>query len=343
MNLSPGPRGEVARAMLVAGAGSWGTALAILLARKFPLVYLWGHDPAHIQTLLQDRENSRYLPGIPVPGSLLPIADLTLALPAVQEIILAVPLRGLRGFCQGLAAWQEGRKRIALTCKGLETGTHRLAHEVIEAVLGPGWPVAVVSGPSFAREVAAGLPTALTVASRDAAFAGDLIASLHGGAFRAYGSDDIIGVEVGGAVKNVLAIAAGVADGLAFGANTRAALITRGLAEIMRLGVALGGQRETFMGLSGLGDLVLTCTDDQSRNRRFGLRLARGETVQQALSAIGQVVEGVNTAYEIEFLAGQNNIEMPITEQVVRLLKGECTPREAVQALLAREPKQEFE
>lgn len=329
--------------ILVAGAGSWGTALAILLARNGQPTYLWGRNPAHIADLKCDHQNRCYLPGVVFPQNLWPVSDLDQALQSTHDLILAVPCAGLREVLALLTQTSSARQwRIAWACKGFEPGTHKLIHEVIEEMLGRRQPMAAISGPNFAHEVAAGLPAAVTVASPDAEFARDLVTRLHRGAFRAYTSDDIIGVEVGGAVKNVLAIAAGVADGLEFGANTRAALITRGLVEMIRIGTALNGRRETFMGLAGLGDLVLTCTDDRSRNRRLGLALAKGQTVERAIASIGQVVEGIRTAYEVDFLACKQGIEMPITEQVARLLKGECQPREAVQALLAREPKQEL-
>jgi glycerol-3-phosphate dehydrogenase (NAD(P)+) len=255
-------------------------------------------------------------------------------------VLFAVPLKALRGVVGGLAQHAAGL-RVAWASKGVEAGTHKLIHQVLDEILGERCPKAVISGPSFATEVAAGLPTAVTVASSCPELAQAWVARLHGHAFRAYMSDDVVGVEVGGAVKNVLALAAGVADGLRFGANARAALITRGLSEMMRLGTAMGGRRDTFMGLAGLGDLVLTCTDDQSRNRRVGLALGRGMNLAEAIAAVGQVAEGVGTAHEIHFLAKQHGVEMPITEQVVRLITGESRPLDAVQALLAREPKQE--
>jgi glycerol-3-phosphate dehydrogenase (NAD(P)+) len=230
---------------------------------------------------------------------------------------------------------------FAWATKGLEPGGGRFLHEVTAEILGAAWPAAVISGPSFAGEVARGLPTAVTVASRDAAHARRVAALLHGSNLRAYTSADVIGVELGGAVKNVLAIAAGIADGLGFGANARAALITRGLAEMARLGLAVGGQRETFMGLAGIGDLVLTCTDDQSRNRRFGLAIGRGETAEAAFAAIGQVVEGAATVREALRLARRHQVEMPITEQVDEVLYHGQDPRRAVEILLARDPKPE--
>lgn len=328
--------------ILVVGAGSWGTALAILMARNHQPTYLWGRDPVHIATLRQDRQNRRYLPNVEFPEELQPVNNLSEALHLARDMLIAVPCQGVRALAETLASLGLKGIRIAWACKGIEAGTHKLIHEVIAEVLGPRVSTAIISGPTFAREVAAGLPAAVTIASRDPTFASNLVSRLHGGTFRAYHSDDLIGVEVAGAVKNVLAIATGVSDGLQFGANTRAALITRGLAEMLRLGTAVGGRPETFMGLAGLGDLVLTCTDNQSRNRRLGLVLSQGQGLDEAIAAIGPVVEGARAAFEVDFLAHQHHIAMPITEQVVRLLKGECRPQEAVQALLAREPKPEF-
>jgi len=329
--------------ILVLGAGSWGTALAVLLARHGRPTRLWGYDSTHLAALERDRCNRHHLPEAPFPDTLTLAPELTSALCEVHDVVLATPFKGLRSLAQMLAALRPHALRVALACKGIEAGTHKLGHEVLAETLGDGVPTAVISGPSFAREAVAGLPTAVTVASSDAEFATDLVSRLHQGAFRAYTGTDVIGVELGGAVKNVLAIAAGVSDGLDFGANARAALISRGLAEMLRLGLALGGLRETFMGLAGLGDLVLTCTDDQSRNRRLGLMLGRGAPLPEALMAIGQVVEGVYTAREVQALAAVHRIDMPISEQVVRLLDGASGPSEAVQTLLAREPRQESE
>ncbi|MGH8531975.1 MAG: NAD(P)H-dependent glycerol-3-phosphate dehydrogenase [Gammaproteobacteria bacterium] len=323
------------------GAGSWGTALAVLLARNGQPTYLWGHDPAHVAALRETRHNTRFLPSINLPEAVMPITILPPA--SIRDVIIAVPVNALREVTRDVLAKVSGTLRIALACKGIEASTHKLGHETVEEVLGMNTVTALVSGPSFAAEVAAGLPTALTVASRNEPFARDLVKRLHNRSFRAYISDDLTGVAIGGAVKNVLAIAAGVGDGLGFGANTRAALITRGLAEMVRLGLALGGQRATLTGLAGIGDLVLTCTDDQSRNRRLGLMLGRGVSLPEAMRDIGQVVEGVRTAYEVLSLAQKHGIEMPISEQVVRVVAGECEPREAVQTLLAREPRQEIE
>ena len=327
--------------MLVTGAGSWGTALAIQIARGGTPVILWGHSPQHMADLHRDRRNTHYLPNSPFPDCLEPITDLVAGLARAGDVLLAVPCKGLRAVLETIQSHTGDDTRLAWACKGVEAGSHKLVHQVVEEICGDRRCMAVVSGPTFAAEVADGLPAAIAVAANDADFAAALVDYLHSGAFRAYSNDDIIGVEIGGAVKNVLAIAAGISDGLSFGANTRAALITRGLAEITRLGVAMGGQRETFTGLAGMGDLVLTCTDDQSRNRRMGLALAQGQSVEEANKAIGQVVEGVRTALEVDYLAAEHAVDMPITHQVARLLKGECEPREAVQALLAREPRQE--
>ncbi|MGH8586118.1 MAG: NAD(P)H-dependent glycerol-3-phosphate dehydrogenase [Gammaproteobacteria bacterium] len=329
--------------VLVLGAGSWGTGLAVLLARHGRPTRLWGHDSAHLAALERDRCNRRHLPEAPFPDTLTLAPELSTALCEVHDIVLAMPFKGLRSLAQILATLRPRALRVALACKGIEAGTHKLGHEVLAETLGDDVPTAIISGPSFAREVVAGLPTAVTVASSDAGFATDLVSRLHQGTFRAYTSTDVIGVELGGAVKNVLAIAAGVSDGLGFGANARAALISRGLAEMLRLGLALGGLRETFMGLAGLGDLVLTCTDDRSRNRRLGLMLGQGTPLPDALMTIGQVVEGVYTAREAQALAALHHIDMPISEQVVQLLDGTSGPSEAVQTLLAREPRQEPE
>jgi glycerol-3-phosphate dehydrogenase (NAD(P)+) len=330
--------------ILVLGAGAWGTALAISLARNGHGVLLWGRYPGHMQQLAVARCNAHYLPDQPFPELLEIVAEPATIDPSmVETVVMAVPCAGLR---ETLGRFQEyldfSRTGICLACKGLEPGSLLLNHEVVTEVAGE-VPLAVLSGPSFAGELARGLPTAVTIASADPDFACGLQGIFHSETLRIYTHDDVIGVQIGGAIKNVMAIAAGAADGLGFGANTRAALITRGLSEIMRLGVAMGARPETFMGLAGIGDLVLTCTDDQSRNRRFGLTLARGETVDAARAAIGQVVEGAETAAAALALAERHTVEMPITEQVVAVLRGDCTPREAVQALLSRDPKSELE
>lgn len=327
--------------ILVAGAGSWGTALAVHLARIGFSTLLWGRDTDAMAAMAEQRQNSRYLPGVEFPSAMTPTADLDTALAKSRDVLLAVPCNAVRSLLVGLDPQAAGRCRFVCACKGFEAHSHKLVADIVMDVLGE-VPIAVLTGPSFAKEVAAGLPTAVTIAATDASFASDLVDMLHSGSLRAYTIDDLIGVQVGGACKNVLAIAAGVSDGLGFGANARAALITRGLAEITRLGVALGAQATTFMGLAGLGDLVLTCTDNQSRNRRMGLALADGLSVSDAEQRIGQVVEGVSTSFAVVELADERGVEMPIAEQVVRLLDGRSTPRQAVEALLARDPTQEF-
>jgi glycerol-3-phosphate dehydrogenase (NAD(P)+) len=332
---------NAAATVAVLGPGAWGTALALLLARNGHEVRLWGHDPEEIAPLRRDRENRRYLPGIPWPPALTAGVDLAEALAGVDMALVVVPSHAYAETLARLRARLPETTGFAWATKGLEPGGGRFLHEITTEMLGERRPAAIVSGPSFAREVALGLPTAVTVAAWDADHAHRVAALLHGSNLRAYTSSDVIGVELGGAVKNVLAIAAGIADGLGFGANARAALITRGLAEMVRLGVAVGGQRETFMGLAGIGDLVLTCTDDQSRNRRFGLAIGRGATAAAAHAAIGQVVEGAVTAREALRLARRHGVEMPITEQVDRVLNHGRDPRQAVEILLARDPKPE--
>lgn len=330
-----------AATVAVLGVGSWGTALGLLLARNDHAVRLWGHDPDEIIPLHRDRENRRYLSGIPFPPTLSAGTDLAEAVAGADLVLVAVPSHAYGATLARLRPHLPPFVGFAWATKGLEHGSGRFLHEVTVEVLGEAWPAAVISGPSFAREVALGLPTAVTVAARDTAHARRVATLLHGSNLRAYTSTDVIGVELGGAIKNVLAIAAGIADGLGFGANARAALITRGLAEMVRLGLAVGGQRETFMGLAGIGDLVLTCTDDQSRNRRFGLMIGRGETAASAFATIGQVVEGAATAREALQLARQHQVDMPITEQVDRVLHHGQNPRQAVESLLARDPKPE--
>ncbi|MBI4005662.1 MAG: NAD(P)-dependent glycerol-3-phosphate dehydrogenase [Gammaproteobacteria bacterium] len=329
--------------VLVAGAGSWGTALAIVLARNNHPVFLWGHNLSHIQQLQQLRCNNRYLPDITFPENLEPVDDLQSQLNKIRDIVIAVPCSGLRDVLNILAGSNKSDLKICLACKGLASGIQLLNHQIVSEYLGSKATTAVLSGPSFAAEVAHGLPTAVTIASNIKTTAEYFAKCFHNEVFRTYTHDDIIGVQIGGAIKNVMAIAAGIADGLGFGANTRAALITRGLVEIIRLGVALGGRQETFMGLAGLGDLVLTCTDNRSRNRRLGLAMGKGTSLDVASRQIGQVIEGVRTASEAMKLAAKYNIEMPISEQVYKVLSGQITPRDAVQALLSREPKEEMD
>jgi glycerol-3-phosphate dehydrogenase (NAD(P)+) len=324
----------------VLGAGSWGTALAVLLARNGVDVRLWGHLAADVERLRADRENRQFLPGVTLPDRVTPEADLEAAVAGAQDVLLVVPSHAFRPVLAAVAPLLRQEAAIAWATKGFEPRTGLLLHEVAAAEL-PGHDLAVLSGPSFAGEVAHGLPTAVTIAATRPAHGERLAGYLHGEAFRAYTSPDLVGVQVGGAAKNVMAIAAGIADGLGFGANSRAALITRGLAEITRLGLALGGRPETFMGLAGLGDLALTCTDNQSRNRRMGLALARGLTIDQARAEIGQEVEGVATAREVWHKSQALGVEMPITEQTYKVLYEGLAPLAAVQALLGRRQRAE--
>lgn len=329
----------------VLGAGAWGTAIAGHLAQRAaskPDVTLWGRDRAQIDVIAARRENARYLPDAALPEALRVTADLAVACRA-EVLIAAVPAAALVSLVAELAACG-ARAPLLWLCKGfvalpaLPAGA-ALAHQVIA----PAWPapVGIVSGPSFAEEVAKGLPTALAVAATEATLAAEAASLLRGDTLRVYESDDITGVEVGGAIKNVLAIAAGASDGLGFGHNARAALITRGLAETGRLSAALGGQRETLMGLAGLGDLVLTCTGNLSRNRRVGLGLAEGRTLRDILAGLGHVAEGVGAARAARALATHHGVEMPICEAVDRVLHEGLTPRRAVTELLRREPRQE--
>ena len=334
------------KSIVVLGAGSWGTALAIQLMRHGGSVTMWGHEPDHMADIAAQRSNERYLPGITLPEDLIIEPDLETAVKDVQDILVAVPSHAFRSVLVAIQPAIASTSRLTWATKGLEAGSGKLLHEVATEVLGEKLPLAVISGPTFAREVAEGLPAAVTVASENEELARDMAERFHTKTFRAYTSDDVVGVEIGGAVKNVLAIATGIADGLGFGANTRAALITRGLAEMMRLGDAVdhkqGGHKETLMGLAGLGDLVLTCTDNQSRNRRFGLALGKGDDMEKALADIDQVVEGVQTAREVFELAQREAVDMPITEQVYEVLYESRSPKEAVQKLLARVQKAEL-
>lgn len=328
--------------VIVIGAGSWGSALAMVLARNGHPVFLWDCETALIQKLQQEQSNEQYLPGIKLLPLIHPVTDLQKALKECSDIIIAVPCNGLISVLN-LLQDSNGPLNICLACKGMVSAEEPLNHETVSRVLHGNVKIAALSGPSFAMEVAKGLPTAVTIASEQIATAGYFSGLFHNGMFRIYTSEDIIGVQLGGALKNVMAIAAGIADGLGFGANSRSALITRGLAEITRLGVELGGKPETFMGLAGLGDLVLTCTDDQSRNRRLGLALAQGVPLDQAVNNIGQAIEGIHTTFEVIKLAQRLSIEMPISEQVHAVLAGFTDPGTAVQNLLSRDPKQELE
>jgi glycerol-3-phosphate dehydrogenase (NAD(P)+) len=286
-------------------------------------------------------ENTRYLPGVSFPSNLQAFRDIEECLEGARDILLVVPSHGLRATLTTIRPLLNDQSRVCWATKGFELHTGKLPHQVAAEVLGVDRPVAVLSGPTFAKEVGAGLPTAMTIAANDAEFADDLAVALSAENFRAYTSDDMVGVEVGGAVKNVLAIGAGISDGLGFGANTRIALINRGLAEMTRLGVALGAKQETFMGLAGMGDLVLTCTDNLSRNRRMGLALASGKSVDEAKEEIQQVVEGVMAAEAVNEVAEKLEIEMPICHQIYRILYEDAEPREAVGALMSRQLRSE--
>jgi glycerol-3-phosphate dehydrogenase (NAD(P)+) len=324
----------------VLGAGAWGTAISIVLSSRHE-VRLWARDAALASALAADRSNRRYLPGFPLPPAIAPTGDLERALDGAEMILAAVPTDGLRATLRTARA-AGGKAPVVWLCKGFESGQGKLPHQICAEEAGNGVPRAVLSGPSFAEEVARGLPAALTLASADAAFARSAAHAIHGAGLRIYASGDVTGVEVAGAVKNVIAIATGVCDGLDLGLNARAALITRGLAEMTRLGVALGGRPETFMGLAGAGDLILTCTGDLSRNRRVGLQLARGAALDATLRELGHVAEGVSTAPAVERLARERGVEMPITSAVCRVLNSSVSPRDAVRELLQRDLKAEF-
>jgi glycerol-3-phosphate dehydrogenase (NAD(P)+) len=323
-------------ALAVLGAGAWGTALAAVLSSRYR-VALWARDPAQAKAIGAARRNARYLPEIALPESLRIEFDLDQALSGATLLIAATPVAGLRDL---LGRLRGGTIPLLWLCKGFEADSAALPHEIVTAS-GIRAPSGALSGPSFALEVAKGLPCALTLASADAAFAAAAAAELHGGRLRVYRSDDVVGVEIGGAVKNVLAIAVGICDGLGLGQNARAALITRGLAELARLGVALGGRADTVMGLTGAGDLILTATGDLSRNRRVGLELARGKPLQAIVADLGHVAEGVHSAHATLARAKSCGVDMPITVAVDAVLNGRITPQQAVEQLLARDPKAE--
>ncbi|KFN45511.1 NAD(P)H-dependent glycerol-3-phosphate dehydrogenase [Arenimonas malthae CC-JY-1] len=326
----------------VLGSGSWGTALASLIARNGHPTTIWGRDAAQVEAIANTHENPRYLPGIVLPESLRASTDIAATVAGADLVLVVTPSHAFTETLHALAPHRRPAAGVAWATKGFEPGSGRFLHEVAAEALGPGVPLAVVTGPSFAKEVAQGLPTAVTVHSDDEAFAREVAESLHGPTFRAYTGNDMLGAELGGAMKNVLAVATGVADGMSLGLNARAGLITRGLNEMLRLNAALGGRAETLMGLAGLGDLVLTCTGDLSRNRRLGLALGRGQSIRDAVAAIGQVVESVQTADEVMRLAERHGIELPISDLVRRVLHGDITPVEGLGMLLAREQKPEY-
>lgn len=320
------------------GAGSWGTAIAIHLARMGHRVLLWGHNPQHVARMKEEKTNTVYLPDILFPNTLIPIINLNKGIKEADEVIIAVPSHAFVTLLQQIVAPPKG---LSWLTKGIDPHSHQLLHQLVAEHFGSSYPVAVISGPSFAKEVALGLPTAITLAGNDSIYLDTIHSLLHANNIRAYRCDDLIGVQLCGAVKNILAIACGISDGLGYGANAKAALITRGLAEMTRLGLSLGAHQETFLGLAGVGDLVLTCTDNQSRNRRFGLLLGQGIAIVKAEKQIGQVVEGKHNAAQICSLAQNNKIEMPICEQVNALLKNKLSPQQAVQQLMSRPAKEE--
>lgn len=330
-----------AGSIVVLGSGSWGTALAVQLARANGTTALWGRDRALLQEMSATRMNQQYLPAVPFPDNLRIEADIARAVAAHRDLLICVPSRAFRETIAAIGGLLRPESRVAWATKGFEQQSGKLPHEIAGELLGERVALAVLSGPTFAGEVAAGLPAAMTVAANNAEFAADLAARISSHSFRAYTSLDMVGVEVGGAVKNVLAIATGIADGLKFGANARIALINRGLAEMTRLGVSLGARAETFMGLSGMGDLVLTCTDNQSRNRRAGLLIAAGRTREEAAREIGFVCEGIYGARAVWQVAQRRGVDMPICQQVYRILYEELSPQEAVMALMSRALKPE--
>ncbi|AWL13220.1 Glycerol-3-phosphate dehydrogenase (NAD(P)(+)) [Saliniradius amylolyticus] len=324
----------------VLGAGSYGTALALCFARNGVQTRLWGRDPAKIEQMAADGENRQYLPGAKFPETLIPDADLEAVVSHSHNIMVVVPSHGFADMLKRIQPLLTNAHRVAWATKGLEPETGCLLQDVARRVLGEDISLAVLSGPTFAKEMAQGLPTAISLSSTDQQFIDELAEMLHcGKSFRVYKNNDFIGIQLGGAVKNVIAIGAGLADGIGFGANARTALITRGLVELSRLGEALGAEPQTFMGMAGLGDLVLTCTDNQSRNRRFGLALGEGKSVEQAIKDIGQVVEGYRNTKEVHELAKRHNVEMPITEEIYQVLYKGKEPKDAARALLGREQK----
>jgi len=320
----------------VLGAGSWGTALALLLARNGCEVWLWGHRADHMAELDQHRVNQRYLPGFSFPEHLKVSSNLAEVVDACDECLISVPSHAFILLLQQLAVQKASFSRLTIATKGLVDEPAQFLTQAVARYYPAARSLLILSGPSFAREVAEGLPTAITLAGDDHTAVTEVAKLFHNRYFRVYPSHDLIGVQLGGVVKNVMAVATGVCDGMQYGANARAALITRGLAEMTRLAVAVGGQAETCQSLAGIGDLVLTCTDDQSRNRRFGLALGRGATPLQALKAIGQVVEGSHNATQLLQLAKQHQIEMPITEQVANLVNDQISAEQAVENLLSR-------
>lgn len=324
------------KTIAILGAGSWGTAVAVHLASHGNRVLLWGHHPEHVEDMKKQRVNKRYMPDIKFPASLTPVSNLEEAVTEAEQTIVAVPSHA---FAEVLTKLKKPPRGLSWLTKGLDPKTNRLLSQLVAEKWGKDYPVAVIAGPSFAGEVARHLPTALTIASHDIALQNDLRSLFHHGNIRIYLSDDIVGVQLCGAVKNVLAIACGISDGLGYGANAKAALITRGLAEMTRLGTTINARPETFMGLAGVGDLVLTCTDDQSRNRRFGLQVGRGMSISESEKHIGQVVEGKHNAAQVCALAKEYQVDMPICMEVNHLLLEKVDAKQAAVNLMTRPPR----
>jgi glycerol-3-phosphate dehydrogenase (NAD(P)+) len=327
----------------VLGAGSWGTALALQLDRSGSRCILWDRDTENVLKIRSERFNQRYIPDVEIPSSIQVETDCLEAVKAADHVLMVTPSHAFASVIRDIRKVLVPGQGIAWGCKGFEPGSGRLLHQVAQELLPPETPLAIVTGPSFAKEVARNLPTAVTVAGPDSNFTTTMASALHGGRFRAYTSSDMAGAELGGAIKNVMAVATGICDGMELGNNARAALITRGLAEMMRLSAAFNAKPETLMGLAGAGDLILTCTGDLSRNRQLGLALGRGKSLQQALEDIGQVVEGVNSAAEVRRLSLEHGINMPITEQVNGIIHKGWDPVEGVARLMAREQKAEYD
>lgn len=326
----------------VCGAGSWGTALAATLARNNKdNILIWGREPGVLREISEQHSNNKYLPAIALPTNIKGCTDIATMLAQIQDLLIVVPSKAFISVLKLIKPHLQSHHRIIWATKGLEPGRGRFLHQVVQEILGPDVKYAILAGPSFATEVAKQLPTAVTIATKDKDFGRDLLTYFHCTTFRVYLSTDIIGVQVGGVVKNILAVASGLSDGLGFGANARAALITRGLVEMMRFGLSVGAHMETLQGLAGIGDIILTCTDNQSRNRRLGLALAANKTIAQAQAEIGQIIEAVDNTAEICRIASEQNIDMPIATQVNKIFKEEVTVHEAVRNLVTREPAYE--
>lgn len=334
--------GQQVKPITILGAGSWGTALALYLARRGQTVRIWSVEIPEVAAMLAERTNNQFLPGFDFPEQIQPTANLAEALKNIDDVLIAVPSAGFRETLIMMKSLIEPGTRIVCATKGLDADTGQLLHELTSEILGDDRQFAVLSGPSFAKEVAAGLPAAVVIASHNSKLLADLTQRFDSPIFRIYPSTDVIGVEIGGVVKNVIAIATGISDGMQLGANARSALITRGLAEIIRLGTTLGAQLDTFIGLSGIGDLILTCSDDQSRNRRLGLSIGKGLDLEDAEREIGQVVEGKRNAELVAALADSHGVSMPISQTVWQILQGKISAKEAVEQLLSRESRGEL-